>query len=70
MTRLNDWSGRKTDSFYYDFYYQIWRPDIVLYNNVGDKIEVNTLIQVYYFVADIYIICQFGAYFRFGTMVM
>ena len=25
---------------------QIWRPDIVLYNNVGDIIEANTLIQV------------------------
>ena len=35
-------------SFYYNVYYEIWRPDIVLYNNVGDKIEVNTLIQVYY----------------------
>ena len=50
MTRLNDFtfSGGKTNSFYYNLYYQIWRPDIVLYNNVGEKIEVNTLIQVCY----------------------
>ena len=28
------------------FITKIWRPDIVLYNNVGEIIEANTLIQV------------------------
>ena len=35
-------------SITYNSHFKIWRPDIVLYNNVGDKIEVNTLIQVIY----------------------
>ena len=31
-----------------NLWFQIWRPDVVLYNNVGDIIEVNTLLQVRY----------------------
>ena len=35
------------------FITKIWRPDIVLYNNVGEIIEANTLIQVNQRASDI-----------------